>query len=855
MARSKSKIIGDTSALFDPSDDLPIIDSAVTNQTTVSASQSQAAVQASHPSLQTAPTMTAADNSVLISDLSFASSQLAPQSALALAPLDDPFCPRQVSFTIPGTPGVQVTATENSGNIDFTVDVLDSSTLTGDLRGLFFQFNDAKLGSLIVTDVDGLITGFQIKDDSVINLGNGDNMIGAASPFDVGIAFGTQGIGKGDDISFPVHFTLTQTGATHDLTLDDFAHLQFGARVTSIGDPAAPNHRNDSEKIVAIAPAAPHAIDDTATTHEDNSVTINVLSNDTPGDFGPLTITSVHLESGAHGTVAISADGQSVIYTPDKDYAGTNFDPSSTDATFDYCVSDGHGDQDSATVNVHIIPVADPPTITFDVLPAEANDPVNVVRLKVTAAQSDADGSEFIDRIVFGDVPPGVDLTVTDGNLNPSDQPGSLEAFVKLTLPTAQAANFQDINFDLNVTAYSQEKGNGDPDEASATAAKHIEVDFNHNQTEKDFLAEHQSIWSTGNAFFVDKHPFVGPDVPFNYSLPFFDPPNPIPIEVSAEGHFKTGLQVDIHLEGGAIDAHLPFDITVDTTYNKTTDSLLIQTGAELAPGATFTTTGPEGSVDLSYILDFFAKLSIEDAIGLGIGLSKTLSFQPDPIHLPPFPVSSTSPDLPYTVPLPAGLSIGFDWPHLSVHQEDQSGNTVSGDGASNNFIQLNADVDFAAAQLFPLFAPIEAVLDPDPLDPDNFELLDLDVNGGANFLQKFVLNALGLDGTITFENGDQKTFHAGDTLPIIRNASSLDGPDPGSNVDFTLSLTPHVTLQNTTSIGFNIGGQLGLIKNIPIIDDSLFDKPITIPIASIPLDTTNPFDLHFNSQGYDFFV
>src|SRR5262245_23692051 len=206
-------------------------------------------------------------------------------------------------------------------------------------------------------------------------------------------------------------------------------------------------------------------------------------------------------------------------------------------------------------------------------------------------------------------------------------------------------------------------------------------------------------------------------------------------------------------------------------------------------------------------------------------------------------------------MPLPAGLSIGFDWPHLSVHQEDQSGNTVSGDGASNNFIQLNADLDFAAAQLFPLFAPIEAVLDPDPLDPNNFELLDLDVNGGVNFLQKFVLNALGLDGTITFENGDQKTFHAGDTLPIIHNASRLDGPDPGSNIDFSLSLTPHVTLQNTTSIGFNIGGQLGLLKNIPVIGGSLFNDSITIPIASIPLDTTDPFDLHFNSQGYNLFV
>ena len=61
--------------------------------------------------------------------------------------------------------------------------------------------------------------------------------------------------------------------------------------------------------------------------------------------------------------------------------------------------------------------------------------------------------------------------------------------------------------------------------------------------------------------------------------------------------------------------------------------------------------------------------------------------------------------------------------------------------------------------------------------------------------------------------------------------------------------------LHNTTSIGFNIGGQLGLLKNIPVIDDSLFDRGITIPIASIPLADDQTFQLAFNSQSAGFFV
>ena len=45
----------------------------------------------------------------------------ATPTVVAVAPLlpgADPFCPRQVSFTIQGTVPVQVTATENGGNID-----------------------------------------------------------------------------------------------------------------------------------------------------------------------------------------------------------------------------------------------------------------------------------------------------------------------------------------------------------------------------------------------------------------------------------------------------------------------------------------------------------------------------------------------------------------------------------------------------------------------------------------------------------------------------------------------------------------------------------------------------------------
>ncbi len=126
------------------------------------------------------------------------------------------------------------------GNLDFTVEVLGSPKQDCRPSRSVFHFNELDLPGLKIIDTDGIITGEQVKANGVNNLGGGVNMNGAAGPFDVGIAFGTPG--KSHDLINGVHFTLD---ATQDITLDDLAHLQFGARLTSVGD-----------KITAFAPAA-----------------------------------------------------------------------------------------------------------------------------------------------------------------------------------------------------------------------------------------------------------------------------------------------------------------------------------------------------------------------------------------------------------------------------------------------------------------------------------------------------------------------------------------------------------------------------------------------------------------------
>ena len=83
----------------------------------------------------------------------------------------------------------------------------------------------------MVNGGDGLITKTVIQANSVLNFGQGAEMNGAASPFDVGIRWGTPG--PNPDL---MNFRCTSpSNAANNLTLDDIAHQEFGARLTIVG--------------------------------------------------------------------------------------------------------------------------------------------------------------------------------------------------------------------------------------------------------------------------------------------------------------------------------------------------------------------------------------------------------------------------------------------------------------------------------------------------------------------------------------------------------------------------------------------------------------------------------------------
>src|SRR5207253_254860 len=121
----------------------------------------------------------------------------------------------------------------------------------------------------------------------------------------------------------------------------------------------------------------PTAVNDSATTAEDTSVTINVRGNDSDVDADTVNVSAV--TQGTNGSVVLNADG-TVTYTPALNFNGTE--------TFTYTISDGHLTA-TATVTVTVTAVNDAPTAVNDTTTTNED---TAATINVRGNDSDVDG-------------------------------------------------------------------------------------------------------------------------------------------------------------------------------------------------------------------------------------------------------------------------------------------------------------------------------------------------------------------------------------------------------------------------------------------------------------------------------
>jgi large repetitive protein len=144
----------------------------------------------------------------------------------------------------------------------------------------------------------------------------------------------------------------------------------------------------------------PVASNDNATTPEDQAVVIPVLGNDRDVDGDPLTITNATSPS---GTVAINPDG-TITFTPNPNFNGP--------AVITYTISDGRGGTATATVNVTVTPVNDPPVARPDTAATNEDTPL---RISPLTNDTDVEGNPL--TIISATSPNGTIVINPDGTI------------------------------------------------------------------------------------------------------------------------------------------------------------------------------------------------------------------------------------------------------------------------------------------------------------------------------------------------------------------------------------------------------------------------------------------------------
>jgi CshA-type fibril repeat protein len=164
----------------------------------------------------------------------------------------------------------------------------------------------------------------------------------------------------GDSISGTIEFLDGDGNVTGEMEFEEIEEVIFG------------NYNED-----------PDAVDDTATTTEDNAVEIDLLANDSDPDNDTLTV--IDNSDPSNGSVTDNGDG-TFTYTPDGGFTGTD--------TFTYTVSDGNGGTDTATVTV-VVNEGEPPNTVNAVDDNYEIDEDTTLIVDLTANDSDPEGDDF----------------------------------------------------------------------------------------------------------------------------------------------------------------------------------------------------------------------------------------------------------------------------------------------------------------------------------------------------------------------------------------------------------------------------------------------------------------------------
>ncbi|MBC8371150.1 MAG: tandem-95 repeat protein, partial [Planctomycetes bacterium] len=159
-----------------------------------------------------------------------------------------------------------------------------------------------------------------------------------------------------------------------------------------------------SDEVVAPVDSAPSAVADSATVLEDGSVSIDVLLNDSDVE-GEVTMGAVTVAP-TNGVAVVSGD--SVVYTPDADFNGSD--------SFTYSITDDNDSTSTAVVSITVTSVNDAPVAVSAFTAVLTEDTPMILDLLNADYVTDVDAGDTLEVVPVGDAPHGDVAKDINGN-------------------------------------------------------------------------------------------------------------------------------------------------------------------------------------------------------------------------------------------------------------------------------------------------------------------------------------------------------------------------------------------------------------------------------------------------------
>ncbi|HEX7030442.1 MAG TPA: DUF4347 domain-containing protein [Gammaproteobacteria bacterium] len=219
--------------------------------------------------------------------------------------------------------------------------------------------------------------------------------------------------------------------------------------------------------------AAPAASADSGSTSEDDSVTVDVLANDSDAE-GALDAASVTVTGApAHGTTSVNETSGVVTYTPAANYNGAD--------SFTYEVADEHGVTGTAAVNITVTAVNDAPTI--------AGTPATtaVAGVSYTFTPVIADVEEDAVSVTGTGVPGWASLDAETGVLSGTPAAGDVAAYKNIVITVSDGALSTSLAaFSIEVLADADGDGTADADDSDDDGDGISDADEGTGDTDED---------------------------------------------------------------------------------------------------------------------------------------------------------------------------------------------------------------------------------------------------------------------------------------------------------------------------------------------------------------------------------